>query len=54
MTLNAVSATFLLVYFLSLNKSCETRKNAFSLEKLLLVLRKSNFRIVQFQISSNA
>ena len=46
-------ATFLLVWFLSQNKStCQTRKNIFiSLQKLFSLLRKLNFRIMHFQIS---
>ena len=48
-----VSTTFLLVYFLDLNEStCQTRENVFfSLQKLCLFLRKSNIRILHFQIS---
>ena len=53
--LKAVSAIFLLVCFLSLNKStCQTRKNVYFISKALFVLektRKSNFRNLHFQIS---
>ena len=50
--LKFVSATFLLVCLLDLNESnYETRKNFFiSLEKLFSFSRKSNFRILDFQI----
>ena len=50
--LKFVSATFLLVCFLDLNESnYETRKKFFiSLEKLFSFSRKSNFRILDFQI----
>ena len=51
--LKVVSATFLLVCFLSLKKStCETRKNIFfiSLQKLISPSRKSNFRFLDIQI----
>ena len=51
--LKDVSATFLLVCFLSLNEStCETKKNVLILlQKLLSFLRKSNFIILHFLIS---
>ena len=43
--LKVVSATFLLVYFLSLNENtCQTRKNAFYFtSKVLFVLEKIKF-----------
>ena len=52
-SLKAVSAIFLLVCFLSLKESTfETRKNVFiPLHKLFSFSRKSNFRILDFQIS---
>ena len=52
-TLKVVSATFVLVCFLSLDEStCQTRKNVFiSLQELFSFSRKSNFRILHFQIS---
>ena len=45
MTLKVVSATFVLVYFLSLNEStCQTRKNVFYFtSKALFVLEKIKF-----------
>ena len=51
--LKVVSATFLLVSFSSVNESTyQTRKSFFiSLQKLFPLLRKSNFRILRFQIS---
>ena len=51
--LKVVSATFVLVCFLSLKEStCKTRKNVFnSLQTLFSFSRKSNFRILHFQIS---
>ena len=51
--LKVVSATFLVVCFLDLNEStCQTRENDFiSLQKLFTFSRKSNFRILHFQIS---
>ena len=51
--LKVVSATFVLVCFLSLNEStCQTRKSVFiSLQKLFSFSRKSYFRILHFQIS---
>ena len=53
LALKFLSATFLLVCFLSLNEStCQTRKKIFiSLQKLFMFSRKSNFRIIHFQIS---
>ena len=54
LSLKLVPATFLLVWFLSLNEStCETKKNVFffSFQKLFSFSRKSNFRILHFQIS---
>ena len=49
--LKVVSATSLLVCFLSVKKStCETRMSM-SLQKLFSFLRKSNFRILNIQIS---
>ena len=53
MILKVVSATFLLVCFLSLNEStCQTRKNAlYFTSKALLFSRKSNFSILDLQIS---
>ena len=52
-SLKVVSATFLLVCFLNLKEStCETRKKKFiSLQKLFSFSRKSNFTILDFQIS---
>ena len=52
-SLKVLSTTFLLVGFLSLNEStCQTRKNVFiSLQKIFSFLRKSNFRILHFQVS---
>ena len=52
--LKVVSATFLLVCFLSLQGStCEIRKNVFffSLQKFFSFSRKSKFRILDIQIS---
>ena len=52
--LKVVSATFLLVCFLSLNENtCQTSKKKFfvSLEKLVSFSRKSNSRILRFEIS---
>ena len=51
--LKVVSATFVLVCFLSLNESTsQTKKKKFiSLRKFFLFSRKSNFRLVHFQIS---
>ena len=51
--LKVVSTTFVLVYFLSLNEStCQSKKKFFiSLQKLFSFSRKSNFRILHFQIS---
>ena len=49
-----MSATFLLVYFLSLKEStCKTRKNVFfiSVQKLFSFSRKSNFRNLNIQVS---
>ena len=50
--LKVVSATFVLVCFLIVNEStCQTRKKNFiSLQKLFSFSRKSNFRILYFQI----
>ena len=47
-----VSTTFLQVCFLSLSKStCQARKNVFNwLQKLFLFWRRSNLRILHFQI----
>ena len=51
--LKVVSTTFLLVCFSSLKEdNCETCKNLFfSLQKLFLLSRKINFRILDIQIS---
>ena len=51
--LKVLSVTFVLVCFLSLNESTfQTRRNVFiSLQKLFSLSRKSNFRILHFQIS---
>ena len=56
--LKVVSATFLLVYFLSLNgSSCQTRKNVFYFtSKALFVLEKIKFynsTFSNFMMSSN-
>ena len=51
LSLKVVSATILLVCFLSLKEStCETKKNV-SLQKLFSFSRISNFRILDIQIS---
>ena len=53
LALKVVSAKFLLVCFLSLKEStCETKKNVFYfILKAFLFSRKSNFRILDIQIS---
>ena len=50
--LKAVSATFLLIFFLRLKEStCETRKNDFYFTSKALFLRWSNFNFSDIQIS---
>ena len=53
MVVKVLFATFLLAGFVSLNEStCQTRKNIFYFtSKALSFLRKSNFKILHFQIS---
>ena len=52
LSLKVVSATFTLICFLRLNESnCQTSKNVFYFSsKAPFVLKKSNFRILHFQI----